>query len=101
MMHHYTSKTGYNGIGSQIVWRFKAHRQRGKRPFGAYFTTLTRKTLNLALKLRVPTSKVQYVFEFTDAGDLTPLPGARGAHVFYSKPDYDVDVPRQQFKGLV
>jgi HYD1 signature containing ADP-ribosyltransferase len=101
MMYHYTNKTGFNGIGSQVVWTFKAHRQRGKHPHGAYFTTLTRTTANLALKLRVPTSKVQYVFEFTDAGDLSPLPGGRGAHVFYSANDYDVDKPRQQYKGVV
>jgi hypothetical protein len=72
----------------------------GDHPFGAYFTTLPRGTRNLAQRLRIPKSKLQYVFEFTDAGDLTPLPGGRGQFIFYSPNVYEVEPSRQGYEGV-
>lgn len=98
-MYHYTDQAGYNAIRSQVVWRFVASQPPGGHPFGAYFTTLGRDTPNLAQRLRIPRSKVEYVFEFVDEGDLTPLPGGRGQYIFYSPTDYLVDKPRQRYSG--
>lgn len=98
-LHHYTDKEGYNAIRAQPVWRFVASQPPGQHPFGAYFTTLGRNTKNLAKRLRIPWAKVACFFEFTDAGDLTPLPGGRGQFIFYSPADYDVDPPRQLDHG--
>jgi hypothetical protein len=39
-------------------------------------------------------------FEFTDIGDLTPLPGGRGPFIFNSLKDYDVDQPGQLSLGV-
>jgi hypothetical protein len=98
-MFHYTNLAGYNAIRATTDWRFKAHQPPGNHPFGAYFTTLPKNTLNLAVRIRIPKSKLQYVFEFTDAGDLTPLPGGRGRFIFYSSVDYIVVKSRQTFAG--
>jgi hypothetical protein len=98
-MHHYTDPAGYNAIGAAPVWRFVAQQPPGKHPFGAYFTTLPRGTKNLALRLRIPKSKTEFVFEFIDIGDLIPLPGGRGQFIFYSPQDYNVDVSRQVYAG--
>jgi hypothetical protein len=98
-MNHYTDLTGYNAIRAAEVWHFRAHQPPGNHPFGAYFTTLPRGTPNLAQRLRIPRAKVQYVFEFTDVGDLIPLPGGRGQFIFYSPHDYDVDKTRQLYSG--
>jgi hypothetical protein len=98
-MHHYTDLAGYNAIRASPVWRFIASQPPGNHPFGAYFTTLPPDTPNLAKKLRIPASKLAYVFIFDDVGDLTPLPGGRGAYVFYSPVDYHVDVDRQLDSG--
>src|SRR5579884_3688793 len=99
-MNHYTDLAGYNGIRSTVDWLFKAHQPPGSHPFGAYFTTLQRGTPNLAARLRIPKSKLQYVFEFTDAGDLRPLPGGRGQFIFYSPADYNVVKSRQLYAGV-
>src|SRR5262245_64916979 len=99
-MNHYTDQAGYNAIRSQVVWLFRASQPPGNHPSGAYITTLVRGTPNLAQRLRIPRSKVQFVFEFTDVGDLTPLPGGRGQYVFYSPADYEVDPPRQLYAGV-
>jgi hypothetical protein len=99
-MNHFTDKAGYDGIRAQVVWRFLAHQPPGIHPFGAYFTSLSRGTANLAKRLRIPKEKVEYVFEFMDGGDLLHLPGGRGKYVFYSPTDYDVDGSRQQYHGL-
>lgn len=98
-LFHYTDQAGYDAIRSQPVWRFLASQPPGKHPFGAYVTTLGRNTKNLAQKLRLPRSKVTYFFEFTDAGDLTPLAGGRGQYIFYSPADYEVDPSRQVDHG--
>lgn len=98
--HHYTDKDGYNAIRAATVWHFQAHKPPGNHPFGAYFTTLGRGTRNLSQRLRIPRSKSEYVFEFTDVGDLTPLTGGRGRYIFYSPHDYGVDVPRQIYSGV-
>src|SRR4051794_33864064 len=94
-LFHYTDKAAYDAIRAQAVWRFVAARPTGNHPFGAYFTTLGKDTKNLAKRLRIPRTKLAFFFEFTDAGDLTPLPGGRGQFIFYSPTDYDVDQPRQ------
>lgn len=96
---HYTDQPGYNAILSQVVWHFAAAQPPGQHPFGAYFTTLGRTAKNLAQRLRIPRSKIAFFFEFTDAGDLTPLPGGRGQYIFYSPKDYNVDQPRQLNHG--
>lgn len=98
-MYHYTNLAGYNGIRATIDWCFKAHQPPGNHPLGTYFTTLPKDTPNLAVRTRIPKSKLQYVFEFTDAGDLTPLPGGRGQFIFYSPVDYIVVKSRQKFAG--
>ncbi|MBL8796871.1 MAG: hypothetical protein JNM56_23420 [Planctomycetia bacterium] len=98
-MNHYTDQAGYHGIRAQSVWLFRAAQPPGNHPFGAYFTTLPRTTRNLAQRLRIPKSKTRFVFEFTDAGDLLPLPGGRGDYVFYFPRDYDVTESRQQYHG--
>ncbi len=96
-LFHYTDKTAFDAIRSQVVWHFVASQPPGVHPFGAYFTTLAlgRQTKNLAQRLRIPRNKVAFFFEFSDNGDLTPLPGGRGQFIFYSPTDYDVDQPRQ------
>jgi hypothetical protein len=98
-MFHYTNLAGYNGIRATIDWCFKAHQPPGNHPFGAYFTTLPKDTPNLAVRLRIPKSKLPYAFEFTDAGDLRPLPGGRGQFIFYSPVDYTVVKLRQIYAG--
>ena len=97
---HYTDQAGYIAIRSQVVWHFEAAQPPGLHPFGAYFTTLGRSTKSLAQRLRIPKSKVAFFFEFTDIGDLTPLPGGRGQYIFYSPTDYDVDQSRQINHGV-
>ena len=94
-MFHYTDKSGYNAIVSQVVWRFIAGQPPGKHPFGAYFTTLPPATRNLASRLRIPKAKMASFFEFVDIGDLNPLPGGRGEYVYYSPDDYTVELDRQ------
>src|SRR5262249_53076097 len=94
-LFHYTDKAGYDAIRSQPVWRFIAGQPPGIHPSGAYFTTLGRNTKNLAQRLGIPRAKLAYFFEFTDVGDLTPLPGGRGQYIFYSPGDYDVAQARQ------
>ena len=99
-MNHFTDQAGYNAIRAAAVWHFIAHQPPGNHPFGVYFTTLPRGTRNLAKRLRIPRSKVKYVFEFTDIGDLTPLPGGRGRFIYYSPRDYDVVASRQGYSGV-
>jgi hypothetical protein len=95
-MHHYSDKDGYNAIGATSPWQFRASQPPGDHPFGAYFTTLPPGTPKLAVRLRIPKSKLEYVFTFIDVGDLTPLRGDRGEWIFYSLTDYFVDEPRQR-----
>lgn len=98
-MNHFTNKAGHDAIGSQPNWCFEARKPPGDHPVGAYFTTLDSKTPNLAVKLRIPREKLEFVFCFSDAGDLLRLPGGRGAYIFYSPEDYVVSEARQQYKG--
>lgn len=94
-LYHYTNSAGYNAIRSQPVWHFLARKPPGDHPVGAYFTTLPPGTKNLAKKLRIPRSKLAYVFIFADLGDLHALDGDRGEWIFYSPADYDVAEDRQ------
>lgn len=81
-MNHFTDQAGYNSIRAAVVWRFVAAQPPGNHPFGAYFTSLSRGSRNIAQRLRIPKSKIEYVFEFADIGDLTSLPeGARPVHL--------------------
>jgi hypothetical protein len=95
-MHHYTDRDGYNAIRATSPWHFRASQPPGDHPFGAYFTTLPPGTPKLANRLRIPKSKLEYVFTFTDVGDPTPLRGDRGEWIFYSTADYFVDEQRQR-----
>lgn len=94
-MNHYTDRDGFNGISSQPTWEFKASKPPGDHPKGAYFTTLNQDTRNLAQKLRIPRSKLAFIFVFTGGEDLTPLDGGRGQYIFYSPDDYLVGKDRQ------
>ncbi len=95
LQFHYTDSEGHNGIGSAPVWRFRASRPPGDHPVGAYFTDYDESTPLLAHKLRIPKKKLAFVFAFRDAGDLLPLPGGRGLHIFYSPVEYTVREERQ------
>jgi hypothetical protein len=98
-MFHYTDTAGYKGISSSKQWRFLAARPPGDHPVGAYFTDYDQRTPLLALKLRIPRSKLEFFLSFQDLGDLQSLPGGRGKHIFYSVGNYVVDEPRQLGHG--
>lgn len=97
-MNHFTDGNGYKGIRATPVWRFRARRPPGNRPFGEYFTTLPPKAPNLARRLGIPKSKLEYVFSFIDHGDLKRLAGSRGLFI-YSPVDYEVEADRQTYQG--
>lgn len=100
LIYHYSDRTGYNGIRATVDWCFRAEQPApADHPFGAYFTTLPRDTINLALRLRIPLDKTQFFFSFADSGDLKPLRGGRGRYVWYSPQDYIVDQSRQRDSG--
>jgi hypothetical protein len=98
-MLHYTDDSGYKAISSQPVWRFRVSKPPGDHPAAAYFTTLGPGTRNLAIRLRVPRSKLEYVFAFNSQEGLRPLEGGRGQYIFWSPVDYNVDRPRQVYNG--
>jgi hypothetical protein len=98
-MLHYTDKSSWNAIRSQVEWTFKLHKPPGPHPAAVYFTTLPPDTPNLANRLRIPTSKIEFVFCFVAAGDLTALPGGRGNYIFFFQGDYIVPKNRQQDCG--
>jgi hypothetical protein len=98
-MNHFTDLKGFNAIRAVSPWRFRAHRQRNKQPFGAYFTTLGLSAPNFFRKVRIPVKKQRFVFRFVDVGDLLSFPGVRGRYVFYAPTDYFVAKPRQQYEG--
>jgi hypothetical protein len=98
-MNHFTDLKGFNAIRATPIWRFRAKQPRGRRPFGAYFTPLSGRTPDLARHLRLPKDKLEYVFSFTDRGDLIPLRGGRGIYVFYCPTDYEVEPDRQTYQG--
>jgi hypothetical protein len=99
---HYTNEKGYKAISSQETWLFKASKPPCDHPKAAYFTSLPPGTKNLAKRLFVRgcADKITYVFCFSGGDDLTPLPGGRGAFIFYSVDDYAVEQPRQEQHGL-
>jgi hypothetical protein len=98
---HYTDDSGYKAINSQPAWVFKATQPPADHPFGAYFTTLAPTTANLAKRLRVPKSKLAFLFCFVGRSDLEPLSGRRGDFIFFSPTDYTVEVDRQVFHGPI
>jgi hypothetical protein len=98
-MNHFTDRKGWNGIRAASPWRFRAHRQRGGRPTGAYFTTLLPTAPNFFAVTRVPAAKQKYRFSFIDVGDLRMRRGPLGRYVFYSRTDYSVEKSRQQYEG--
>jgi hypothetical protein len=99
-MYHYTDKEGYNAVRANPTWRFRAHQPPKKEnPVAAYFTTLSPATKLLAAKLRVGKGKIEFVFEFEDAGDLKRLNPDRELHVFISPLDYNVERERQEYSG--
>ncbi|CAN5915860.1 hypothetical protein BH23PLA1_BH23PLA1_23760 [soil metagenome] len=99
LLFHYTDKSGFQAIKAQVDWIFKTADPPGKHPHGAYFTTLDPRIRNLANRLRIPRSKVEYVFCFRDSQDLIPLAGGRGLFILYSPQDYLVERLRQVFSG--
>jgi hypothetical protein len=99
IQHHYTDDSGFKAINSQRSWVFKAAKPPGEHPIGAYFTTLPPGTSKLATRLRLPKRKVEFVFCFTNVGDLVPIDGDRGEFIFYSPIDYRVDRSRQRASG--
>ena len=94
-MNHFTNKKGWNAIRARSPWRFLAKKPPSNHLRGAYFTTLEPGVPNLARKLFIPKTKTEYVFPFSDIGDLIPLNGGRGSFIFYSPKDYDVESSRQ------
>jgi hypothetical protein len=98
-VNHFTDDAGYKAIGSQVVWTFRVSDPPGGHPRGAYFTTLPADTPNLANRLRIPRTKLAFIFEFSDGEELEPLDGDRGRFIFYSRTDYAVEKPRQLHKG--
>jgi hypothetical protein len=99
-LFHYTDTRGFDGIRSARAWRFLVSKPPSEHPKGAYFTDLDESTPFLAMKLRIPRTKIEYVFVFSEDGGLKPLPGGRGQYIFYSEMDYVVDEPRQIRHGL-
>lgn len=98
-MQHYTDTGGYKAIGSQPTWRFLAKQPPCDHSFGADFTTLDPQAPQLAKRLLIPRTKLAYRFEFGGSAGLEPLPGGRGAFIFFSRTDYAVEPPRQVFEG--
>jgi len=98
-VNHFTDIAGFNAISSQPVWTFKAGTPPTDHPFGAYFTTLAPETPNLAVKLRIPRSKLATIFQFSGETGLEPLVGGRGEFIFFSRKDYLVDEARQERSG--
>jgi len=99
-MNHYTNKVGFDAIRASTTWHFRAVQPPPQHhPVGAYFTTLRPRTRMLARRLRIPKSKVEFLFSFLDRGDLKPLRGSRGDYVYYSPYDYDVHPDRQIYSG--
>lgn len=97
VMYHFTDKEGYNAIRAGVEWRFKIGRppkRDPEHPPAAYFTTLGPCEPNLD-RLRIPSGKRQYVFAFTDLGDLTPIRGGKGRYILFSNADYVVARVRQ------
>ena len=98
-MNHFTSKAGYDGIRSHVVWKFVAQEPPGGHPRGAYFMTLGPGERRLAQRLRIPREKVAYYFSFVGDDGLLPLRGGRGQYIFYSPEDYRVPPRRQTGHG--
>ncbi len=98
-MLHYTNGSGYKSISSQRIWVFKASAPPGSHRTGAYFTTLGPHARNLAIRLRIPKEKLEYVFAFSGQDGLKPLDGGRGEFIFWSPVDYNVEEPRQVYAG--
>lgn len=70
LLFHFTDRQGYNGIRAEVDWCFKASPPPPPdHPRGAYFTTLSPRTANLAKRLRIPREKLEYVFAFLDNAD--------------------------------
>jgi hypothetical protein len=100
-MNHFTDRKGWNGIRATSPWCFRARRQRGNNPTGAYFTTLHPSSPKFFKRMRVPRHKRTHMFRFVDVGDLTPKRGPFGKWVFYSPSDYLVEKHRQLYEGVV
>jgi len=94
-LFHYTDGDGFKAIRAQPIWVFKAAQPPGDHPRGTYFTTVRPDAPNLSKRLRIPKAKMAFVFYFSDGSDLKPLPGGRGAFIFYSPDDYSVEKTRQ------
>lgn len=104
-MFHYTDRSGWNGIRSQVVWQFKVGQPKDPdRPKGAYFTDIEPTVMNLRIlykKLRVPRAKQDYVFWFEGMEGLVQLNKGLGRdrNIYYSRDDYHVAPERQRYHG--
>jgi hypothetical protein len=95
-MNHFTDRDGFNAIGSQQSWLFRAAQPRSPHnPVGAYFTTYEPTEPNLSKKIFVPVVKLAFVFKFAPPAqpELRPIPGGRGRlrTILYSPVDYPVE----------
>lgn len=103
---HYTDKKGWNAIRSQLEWKFLAIQPKhSERPVGAYFTNIEPTVQNLKTlckRLRIPKSKQEYVFWFTERTGLIQHNNGRGRDkvIFYSPVNYHVDQERQEHGDL-
>jgi len=98
-MLHYTDDAGHKAIASQVKWMFKAVQPPGGRPSGAYFTTLRPDAHRFSARTRIPKAKQAFVFSFDGEEGLQPVEGGKGAYIFWSPVDYEVDEPRQRYNG--
>lgn len=98
-MLHFTDHDGWNAIRSQVEWVFRAHQPPCHHPIGAYFTTLSPDTTNLAKKLRIPRRKIAYVFCFSRTEGLFQIDGGRGQFIWFSPNDYTVEQHQQNDQG--
>jgi hypothetical protein len=102
---HYTDKSGWNAIRSQLDWQFQANQPKDPgRPHGAYFTDIEPSQANLRTlhkRLRVPKMKQEYVFWFLEKVGLEQLNGGHGRdkRIFFSRTDYNVIPERQKYNG--
>jgi hypothetical protein len=99
---HYTDRQGWNAIGSQKAWPFKASQPKDPdRPVGAYFTDIEPTEENLRTlykRIRIPKVKQEFVFWFVGREGLTQLFGGRGRdkRIFFSANDYYVSESMQR-----
>ena len=102
IVYHYADEDGYNSIRAASVWRFRAHRPPPRdddHPTAAYFSWLPPDTRNLSRRISLSTVKLEFVFAFFDAGDLSSLRGGREVSIALALSNYVVVKERQSYCG--